>query len=69
MSAAVDACPLLVVSGLEQQQRTMVMQLWHDTARIKGKAVTDYIKELLMNSSTDDKFLIFAYHRLVDRTG
>lgn len=41
----------------------MVMQLWHRTARIKSKAVADYVKELLLNSDTDDKFLVFAYHR------
>lgn len=50
---------------MEQQQRSMVMDLWHKTAQIKAKAVTDYVKELLLNSGPDDKFLVFAYHRYV----
>lgn len=41
------------------------MLLWHETAKIKSKAVTDYVKELLLNSGSDDKFLVFAYHRCV----
>lgn len=41
----------------------MVMQLWHQTAKVKAKAVADYVKELLMNSDPDDKCLVFAYHR------
>jgi hypothetical protein len=48
---------------MEQEQRNMVMSLWHKTAGIKAKAVADYVKELLANSDTDDKFLVFAYHR------
>jgi hypothetical protein len=48
---------------MEQQQRHMVMQLWHQTAKVKAKAVADYVKELLMNSDPDDKCLVFAYHR------
>eukprot|EP00879_Flechtneria_rotunda_P033580 GHRR01037205.1.p1 GENE.GHRR01037205.1~~GHRR01037205.1.p1 ORF type:complete len:626 (+),score=250.64 GHRR01037205.1:205-2082(+) len=49
--------------GMEQQQRTMIMQLWHNTARIKADAVADYVKEMLSDcSDPDDKFLVFAYH-------
>jgi hypothetical protein len=48
---------------MEQAQRNIVMMLWHETAKIKGKAVTDYVTELLFNSGPDDKFLVFAYHR------
>lgn len=53
-----SSCP-----GMEQAQRNMVMMLWHETAKIKGKAVTDYVTDLLFNSGPDDKFLVFAYHR------
>jgi hypothetical protein len=47
---------------MQEQQRTMIMQLYHATAKIKGKAVTDYVKDLMLNSGEEDKFLVFAYH-------
>jgi hypothetical protein len=40
----------------------MIMHLYHATAKIKSKAVTDYVKDLMLNSGEDDKFLVFAYH-------
>lgn len=48
---------------MEQAQRSMVMQLWHDTARLKASAVSEYVVDLLAGSGSDDKFLVFAYHR------
>jgi hypothetical protein len=54
----------VLLAGLEQQQHSLIMQLWHDTAHIKADAVAQYVSDLLLEmSDPDDKFLVFAYHR------
>jgi len=56
----------VLLAGLEQQQHSLIMQLWHLHARIKADAVAQYVSDLLLEmSDPDDKFLVFAYHRCV----
>lgn len=45
--------------------RLLVMQLWHETAKIKARAVEVYVRELVESclAGGDEKFLVFAYHR------
>jgi hypothetical protein len=53
------------MTGLQQEQRNMIMQLWHTTAKHKIKAVGAYITDLLESiwDSNGTKFLVFAHHK------
>lgn len=49
---------------MEQEQHNIIMNLYHETAKIKADAVAQYVAEMVEDmSDEDDKFLVFAYHR------
>ncbi len=49
-------------AGLQQAQQRALTRLYNVTARLKAAVVAAYISDLL--DAGDDKFLVFAHHRV-----